>query len=406
MTTVRTHPRPGPRPRLGIESLESRCACSVGFMGPMVLLPVLPPPGLNHLLSPDALPPAVIAKVRAEAPNVVLMGPNLTVRAGARFETVVAHVEGIGHERVAAHIDWGNGVRTDGVVRPLAGDVPGFDVIGNGRYDAAGTFTMTVQLTPPGGGPVVIGGMAVVEPPMKTPASSPSEFAQGSADINSAPTSDVPPAQPAVPAQTQVPERTPGDTDGGVPWERQPDPRPTDPVTGKPSVADVVELPPVRTSAEPVPANDPPAEAPAGPAYLAQAAREPASQPVVPPAVLPLPLIDLRAMAGGVVESDELPVAVDLPPLLERTTIVVAEGAAVCVTEVPLPAEVSPKCDAPDAKTAPKVERRVSSWRNGFAVGLALVFAERLIAARRGERLDRDRDEARRGYLDRNRYDV
>lgn len=395
MTTIHTHPRPGPRPRLGVEPLESRCTCSVGILRPPALLPPPPPPGLHHAPPPEALPPGALpaagAKVQSAAPRVVATGPHLTVRAGERFEAVVAHVEGIKHDRVAARIDWGNGVRSDGVVRPLAGDVPGFDVIGHGHYDAPGTFAMTVQLTPPGGGPVTLGGVAVVEPPVRPPVNAPTEFFQEPANVNSAPVPDAPPAQPQVPAQTTGPERTPGDTDGGVPWERQPDPRPADAVAGQPSPAAAVELPPVRTPAEAAPANGPAAEVPAGPAYLAQAAREPATAPIPAAAVLPSTIAGLRTVAGGAIESVELPVAVDLPTLLDRPTVVVADGVAVRAIEVLPPAEVAPAPEAPAAKATPKAERRVSVWRNGVAVGVALVFAERLIAARRGERQQRDR---------------
>jgi hypothetical protein len=152
-----------------------------------------------------------------------------------------------------------------------------------------------------------------------------------------------------------------------------------------------VELPPVRATAEPAPANAPPAEVPAGPAYLAQAVHEPAAVPVAPAVILPLAVADLRPSAGGgAVNLIEMPVPLGPPAQAQQPMIAVADGAAVCVAVVP-PPEAAPAGEAAPTQNKPKTERRVSAWRNGVAVGLALVFAERLIAARRGGRGERDR---------------
>ncbi len=389
MTIIRTHLRARLRPRLGVESLESRCACSAGFVGPPAHVSPLDPPGKDHFAAQLSalVAPHVSPKPGERFQLVVAAGPHLILRVGERFQGIVAHIEGVRPERAAARIDWGNGVRTEGLVRPVAGEVPGFDVIGEARYDAAGRYAMSVQVTPPSGEPFAIDGLAVVEPPGRPPSGYAPDYIVETAQTNSDPAPDAPP--PAAPAP--VPERTLGDTDGGVPWERQPDPRPTDPATGQPSVSATVELPPVRVTATPAPANGPPAEPPAGPAFLEQAAREPVAVPVAPAAVPPPAVANPRTGGGGTVEPVELPIPIEPPLLVQPPPNDIAKGVAGRVAAIPPPADTAPPHEASAVPAKPKTARRTSLWRNGVAVGLALVFAERLIAARRGER---DRREA------------
>jgi streptogramin lyase len=104
--------------------------------------------------------------ITVNPPHATGTGINVTSTAGQLFSGTVASFTGVALNSLSSYsatIDWGDGQVSDGTL--TANSSGGVDVSGSTRYPAAGTYTVTVSLSPwPGGFLYPLGGGEGIAP--------------------------------------------------------------------------------------------------------------------------------------------------------------------------------------------------------------------------------------------------
>jgi hypothetical protein len=370
---------------LRLEALEPRCACSAGVLRPAALPDplVLPPLAENAAIVvrevPAIVAPAGQLLVAVIAPDEVVSGPGLRLTAGVKFTGVVAHFDVPARSDYAATITWGDGRWSPGNVAP--GGQGGMDVVGSVTYHLPGTYPITVKLSHPNGDHTTTTGSATVEPAGAS--YQPVEQLPTTPLPTPPPPSEVPPAEPtSAPPRSDSgafhgPSAPPAGT-GIVPWSLLPDPGPPAALVGA-----AEETNPEGAAAEP--------------AYLLADVPLPADPPVMAAYQLPLdlrpggPSEGLWADVGGVAWLAGRPViSTPLVALANEPTVPVVgpppDGSAAAV-QVAAEAVVSQESPATRSDEGAAKRPLVGRWLRCLTWGVALVFTERVLAARWGERV-------------------
>jgi hypothetical protein len=261
--------------KLGLEALEPRCVCAahapVSQFSPPP--PVEPPPAAKISLMGDVMSRAGRAEYHAEVAD-------LKLTAGVSFTGPIAHMvaaddalDATDVTHIGVRIDWGDGQSTTGAVQ--IGSRGGYDIVGTARYSMPGTFVLTIDIVgPDGADATAIGKAEVPGPALPSQVPESAGIDVRNSDDGPAPhgADEIKGSAGSDTAATQTASRTPGDTSGGVPWIRLPDPRPLSSLSIGADHAEGQKFVAINRPEDRTPLNglaEDGNQAPAGPEYLA-----------------------------------------------------------------------------------------------------------------------------------------